>query len=123
MATALELEKNLIEEETFSDDALFNISSYGLDMSFREIINMYDDGDLEKPEMQRKYVWTRSEASRFIDSILLGLPVPSIFLAKTRDEKRLIVDGYQRIMTVYDYVKSGIFGGDGKPFSLSLKLR
>ena len=78
MATDLELEKDLIEDESFSDDALFNISSYGLDMSFREIINMYDDGDLEKPEMQRKYVWTRNEASRFIDSILLGLPVPSI---------------------------------------------
>ena len=119
MATDLELEKNVVEEETFSDDALFNISSYGLDLSFREIINMYDEGDLEKPEMQRKYVWSKGEASRFIDSILLGLPVPSIFLAKTRDEKRLIVDGYQRIMTVYDYVKTGIFGGDGKPFNLS----
>ena len=119
MATDLELEKDLIEDESFSDDALFNISSYGLDMSFREIISMYDDGDLEKPEMQRKYVWTKNEASRFIDSILLGLPVPSIFLAKTRDEKRLIVDGYQRIMTVYDFVKTGIFGGDGKPFNLS----
>lgn len=119
MAADLEIEKNCTEEESFSDDALFNISSYGLDMSFREIISMYEDGDLEKPEMQRKYVWTKSEASRFIDSILLGLPVPSIFLAKTRDEKRLIVDGYQRIMTVFDYVKTGIFGGDGKPFSLS----
>lgn len=119
MSEVLEIEKNSTEEETFSDDALFNISSYGLDMSFREIINMYEDGDLEKPEMQRKYVWTKSEASRFIDSILLGLPVPSIFLAKTKDEKRLIVDGYQRIMTVYDYVKTGIFGGDNKAFKLS----
>lgn len=45
--------------------------------------------------------------------------MPSIFLAKTEDEKRLIVDGYQRIMTVYDYVKRGIFGGDGKSFALS----
>ena len=115
----LKVEKNVLEEESFSDDALFNISSYGLDLSFREIINMYEEGDLEKPEMQRKYVWSRNEASRFIDSILLGLPVPSIFFAKTKDEKRLIVDGYQRIMTVYDYVKTGIFGGDKKPFKLS----
>ena len=53
-------------------------------MSFREIITMYDEGDLEKPELQRNYVWNKNEASRFIDSVLLGLPVPSIFLAKTK---------------------------------------
>lgn len=110
-----------IKEETisYSDDSLFNITSFGTDMTFRELITMYEEGDLEKPEMQRNYVWDRNEASRFIDSILLGLPVPSIFLAKTEDERRLIVDGYQRIMTVYDYVKRGVFGGDGKSFSLS----
>lgn len=107
------------ETETYSDDALFNITSFGTDLSFRELITMYNEGDLEKPELQRKYVWNRNEASRFIDSILLGLPVPSIFLAKTQDEKRLIVDGYQRIMTVYDYVERGIFGGDNKSFNLS----
>ena len=107
------------ERNSYSDDSLFNIASFGIDMSFRELITMYEEGDLEKPEMQRNYVWTKNEASRFIDSILLGLPVPSIFLAKTEDEKRLIVDGYQRIMTVYDYVKRGVFGGDGKSFALS----
>lgn len=107
------------EEESYSDDSLFNITSFGTDLTFRELVNMYKEGDLEKPEMQRKYVWTKNEASRFIDSILLGLPVPSIFLAKTRDNKRLIVDGYQRIMTVYDYIETGIFGGDSKVFKLS----
>ncbi len=107
------------EQESYSDDSIFNITSFGIDMSFREIITMYDEGELEKPELQRKYVWSKKEASRFIDSILLGLPVPSIFLAKTEDDKRLIVDGYQRIMTVYDYVKNGVFGGDGRVFKLS----
>ena len=107
------------EQESYSDDSLFNITSFGTDLSFREIINMYEEGDLEKPELQRHYVWDKKEASRFIDSILLGLPVPSIFLAKTEDDRRLIVDGYQRVMTVYDYVKRGIFGGDGKSFDLS----
>lgn len=112
--------ENIVEEmSSYSDDSLFNISSFGTDISFRELITMYDEGDLEKPEMQRRYVWQKQEASRFIDSILLGLPVPSIFLAKNNEEKRLIVDGYQRIMTVYDFVKKGIFGGDGKLFSLS----
>lgn len=106
------------EEMTYSDDDLYNINSWGADLSFREIITMYEDEELLKPELQRKYVWTKNEASRFIDSILLGLPVPSIFLAKEKDETMLIIDGFQRIMTVNDFVK-GIFSGDGKSFKLS----
>lgn len=105
-------------EDDYSDDSLFNISSWGADLSFRELITMYDDDELVKPELQRKYVWDRTEASRFIESLLLGLPVPSIFLAQAGSQK-LIIDGYQRIMTVYDYVKRGVFSADGKAFRLS----
>lgn len=79
---------------------------------------MYEDDELIKPELQRKYVWDKTEASRFIESILLGLPVPSIFLAQSGSQK-LIIDGYQRIMTVYDYVKRGVFSADSKVFKLS----
>lgn len=109
---------NLTEETCdYSDDSLFNINSWGADLSFRELIMMYDEDELVKPELQRKYVWTKEEASKFIDSLLLGLPVPSIFLAKVADQK-LIIDGYQRLMTVYDYV-NGVFSGDGKSFRLT----
>lgn len=114
----IELEQANEEQEMYSDDDLYNINSWGADLSFREIINMYDDDELLKPELQRKYVWTKAEASRFIDSVLLGLPVPSVFFAKEENEVMLIIDGYQRIMTVYDYVK-GIFTGDNKVFKLS----
>jgi uncharacterized protein with ParB-like and HNH nuclease domain len=121
--TREELEQNveIIQEEnddSYVNDDLYNISSWGADFSYRELISMYEDGDLVKPELQRKYVWGKLEASRFIDSILLGLPIPSIFLAKTDDNKMLIIDGYQRIMTVYDYVR-GIWSGDNKVFKLS----
>jgi uncharacterized protein with ParB-like and HNH nuclease domain len=105
-------------DDSYTNDDLFRISSWGADLSFRELIARYDDNELVKPELQRNYVWDRVEASRFIDSILLGLPVPSIFLAKTPDEKLLIIDGYQRIMTVRDFVK-GVFSDDNTPFSLS----
>ncbi|MGV2449129.1 DUF262 domain-containing protein [uncultured Chryseobacterium sp.] len=107
------------DDNEVSNDDLFNITSWGADMSFRELISMYDDDELLKPELQRKYVWDKPEASRFIESILLGLPIPSIFLANTSDNNKLIIDGYQRIMTVYDYVKKGIFSKDGKSFKLT----
>lgn len=105
-------------DDDYSDNSLFDISSWGADLSFRELINRYDEDELVKPELQRHYVWDKVEASRFIDSILLGLPVPSIFLAKTKDEKLLIIDGYQRLMTVRDFVK-GKFTKDGSAFKLS----
>lgn len=106
------------QDDFYSDDDLFKISSWGADLSFRELISRYDEDELVKPELQRHYVWDKTEASRFIDSLLLGLPVPSIFLAKTSNEKLLIIDGYQRLMTVRDFVK-GIFSKDDKIFKLS----
>lgn len=106
-------------EDSYSNDDLYNINSWGADLSFRELISMYEENELLKPELQRKYVWEKPEASRFIESILLGLPVPSIFLANTKDSKKLIIDGYQRIMTVFDFVKVGIWKKDGKVFKLS----
>lgn len=112
----------LIQEEkndAYSNDDLYNLNSWGADLSFRELVTMYEENELMKPELQRYYVWDKPEASRFIESILLGLPIPSIFLANTQDGKKLIIDGYQRIMTVYDYMKKGVWRKDGKTFKLS----
>lgn len=106
------------KEDDYSNLDIYNIDSWGADLSFRELVDMYKNAELIKPEMQRKYVWDKTEASRFVESVLLGLPVPSIFLAKTDKEEMLIVDGYQRIMTIYDYI-NGIFSGDNKTFKLS----
>ncbi len=124
MASDKDVIQHIREEDndSYSDDSLFNIKPWGADLSFRELIQRYEDEELVKPELQRMYVWDRAEASRFIDSLLLGLPVPSIFLAQTQDEKLLIIDGYQRIMTVYDFVR-GVFSKEGKGFSLSRSER
>lgn len=106
-------------EDGYSNDDIYNINSWGADLSFRELITMYDEDELLKPELQRNYIWDKVEASRFIDSLLLGLPVPSIFLANTAEDCKLIIDGYQRIMTVYDFV-TGIWSKDKKVFKLSV---
>ena len=105
--------------EEYSNDDIFNIKSWGADLSVREIITMYEENELIKPKLQRNYVWERPEASRFIESILLGLPVPSIFLAETAEEQKLIIDGFQRITTVFEYVNTGVFSKDGKAFKLT----
>lgn len=112
---------DIIEEErdeVLSNDDLFNITSWGADPSVRELISQYEDGDIVKPELQRKYVWNKRTASRFIESVLLGLPVPSIFLSNEPSGKRLIIDGYQRIRTLYDYIEEGVWHGDDSVFRL-----
>ena len=86
----IEVIKSEIEDD-YSDDSLFNISSWGADLSFRELVSMYNDNELVKPELQRKYVWDKIEASRFIESILLGLPVPSYFSRSIREYKNLLL--------------------------------
>ena len=106
------------ENDNYSNDNLFNITSWGADISLRELITSFTDGDIIKPELQRKYVWDKSEASRFIESILLGLPVPSIFLATAQEDRRLIVDGYQRINTICDFY-AGVWSKDGSSFRLT----
>ena len=106
-----------LEDELPSDD-LFNITSWGADITLRDIVVSYDEGDIIKPELQRKYVWDKKESSRFIESILLGLPVPSVFLANTPDGRKLIVDGYQRIKTICDFYK-GVWSGDNSVFSIT----
>lgn len=107
------------DEDLYSNDDVYNITSWGADLSFRELITMYKENELIKPELQRHYVWDKVEASRFIESLLLGLPVPSIFLANTADDQKLIIDGYQRIMTVFEFVEVGVWSKDGRVFRLS----
>ena len=54
------------ENDQYLDDDLFKISSWSVDLSFRELIQRYEDNELVKPELQRKYVWDKIEASWFI---------------------------------------------------------
>jgi len=69
------------------------------------------------PAFQRKYVWNKRQASRFIESLLMGLPVPGIFLFKDQKlKKQLLVDGLQRLRTL-SFFKNKEF--EGKLFDLT----
>jgi hypothetical protein len=64
-----------------------------------------DDNELYVPEYQREFVWDDKHQSRYIESLLLGLPVPFIFAAEIKKTGRLeIVDGSQRIRTMAAYL-------------------
>ncbi|MDR1700972.1 MAG: DUF262 domain-containing protein [Lachnoclostridium sp.] len=77
------------------------IKSERMDMSFGEVINMYKDNEIIiSPEYQRAFRWDEQRQSDFIESILLGIPFPSIFVATNSDGKWELIDGLQRISTV-----------------------
>ncbi len=74
------------------------------DRSLAEFVRWYKSGRLiVNPEWQRNYVWDRKQASRLIESFLLDIPVPVVYLAKTEDGKYEVIDGLQRLTSVFRF--------------------
>ena len=74
-------------------------------MSIGEIINLYrDDEIIIRPEFQRLFKWDIYQKSRFIESILIGIPIPSIFVQQNEEGLWEIIDGLQRISTILQFV-------------------
>lgn len=77
------------------------ISTDSYPMSVGELTNMYTDGDLIiRPPFQRLFRWDDDQKSRLIESILIGIPLPSIFVAQDDEGRWELVDGLQRISTL-----------------------
>ncbi len=85
-------------------DGRNSLSADRLDMSFGELMNMYSNGELViDPEFQRLFRWSPEQRTRFIESLLLGIPIPSIFVAEDTDGRWEIVDGLQRLSTILSF--------------------
>ncbi|MFL2095246.1 DUF262 domain-containing protein [Marinilactibacillus psychrotolerans] len=70
------------------------------------IVENFDKGEYFVPEYQREYVWSNEYKVRLIESLLLGLPIPLIFLSDTETGELEIVDGVQRISTLSSFVNN-----------------
>lgn len=79
------------------DDKISLVRTRSYDFSFNELADMYDDEELIiDPEFQRLFRWTEGAQSRFIESLLLELPIPPIFLIERQDRVYELIDGLQR---------------------------
>lgn len=101
--------------ETQNDQ--LNVEYYGADFTVELLVKRIEEGDFIIPGFQRKYVWKERDASRFIESLLIGLPTPSLFFAKDKcSNQYIVIDGQQRLRTL-QYFYEGCFP-DGKEFKL-----
>nr|DAD91852.1 MAG TPA: Protein of unknown function DUF262 [Myoviridae sp. ctKZW4] len=87
------------------DKARLSVKTDSYPMSIGELVSMYDDGELEiRPEFQRLFRWSLEQKSNFIESVLLGIPIPSIFVSQREDGVWELVDGLQRISTILSFM-------------------
>lgn len=83
----------------------YDISVIPNDFNITTIFNLIDSGAIEMPVFQRNYIWDKKRASRFIESLILGLPIPQIFLYQKARNSFLVIDGQQRLLSVYYFIK------------------
>jgi hypothetical protein len=101
----------------------YSITSYGADYPVDGLVKRLQDEDIVIPTFdpevgtesgvagfQRGFVWTRPQMDKFIESLLLGLPVPGIFLVKDVTGKLLVLDGQQRLRTVQSFYDGVVRG-------------
>lgn len=112
-----------ISEETETSTVEFNIVVTSSDWSLELLAQKFANRDIVIPDYQRKYVWDIRRASTLIESFAIGLPVPQVFFYENQDGQLEVIDGQQRITSIF-YFFEGFFGpenekGNRRTFRLS----
>lgn len=111
----VELEEIESEEEDYdSAPAEYDVATYPADFTLEVLNDKWKSGDIEVPKFQREFVWKQTQASKLIESFLVGLPVPAVFLyTERKSQKYLVIDGQQRLKSIF-YFLEGYFGGENQ---------
>jgi uncharacterized protein with ParB-like and HNH nuclease domain len=104
-----ELEVEQGDNEENEGMVTYDIATYPSDFTLSGIFDMWQDGDITIPEFQREFVWSITQSSLLIESFLCGLPVPPVFFYIDDENKNLVIDGQQRILSTVFYL-DGYFG-------------
>ena len=124
--TAEDTEQEFVDIDSSEEEPAiiqYDITSYGADYTVDGLVKKMNRGDIFIPPFQREYVWSQIEASKLVESLLLGLPVPGIFLAKEGESnKLLVIDGQQRLKSLQFYINGYFNPIDGKKTRKIFKL-
>lgn len=99
---------NDFEEEKDEEESAikpYEVDCLPNDYNITSLISLIERGYMKIPSFQRNYVWKRDMASKFIESIIIGLPIPQIFLFEKGRNNFLVIDGQQRLVTIYLFKK------------------
>jgi hypothetical protein len=109
----IDLEEIESEEEDYdSAPAEYDVATYPADFTLEVLNDKWKSGDIEVPKFQREFVWKQTQASKLIESFMVGLPVPAVFLyTERKSQKYLVIDGQQRLKSVF-YFLEGYFGAE-----------
>ena len=92
------------------DERVGEVRTDTFDISFGEIVNLHQNKELIiQPEYQRLFRWSTNQKSQLIESILLELPVPQIFVIENQDGVFELIDGLQRVSSVIQFLELGLF--------------
>lgn len=100
-----------VDEEDVADDVVvreYDITATPNDFNVRTICDFIESGLVKIPGFQRNYVWDIKRASKLIESLIIGLPIPQVFLYEEARNSFLVIDGQQRLMSLY-YFRKGRF--------------
>ncbi|MFY7886830.1 MAG: DUF262 domain-containing protein [Dolichospermum sp.] len=104
LAEKVALAENVALLEKEVSDERKRLSSDRLDISFGELINLYKNNELIiRPEYQRLFRWSEAQKTALIESILLSIPIPPIFVAEDKNGVWELVDGLQRVSTFISF--------------------
>lgn len=86
------------------DSKIKEISTDSYAMSLGELMNLYLDNELDiSPDFQRFFRWSQEQKSKLIESLFLGIPIPPIFVSQREDGVWDVVDGVQRLSTIFEF--------------------
>lgn len=83
----------------------YDITATPNDFNVMTLCSFIESGSVRIPGFQRNFVWDMARASRLIESLILGLPVPQLFLYEQERNRFLVIDGQQRLMSIYYFMK------------------
>ena len=93
------------------------------DFTIREFVTMHTDGDLNlQPEYQRNYVMNPKQASRLVESVLMDVPLPVIYLAEEKDNTFSVIDGQQRLTSFISFIRGTVHGTTESFYLRGLKV-
>lgn len=101
----VEKESGITDEKNVEDYPNLSIKIEQAQYSIFEIKRRYDKGKIcLDPDFQRNSVWNLRQKSELIESVIMGIPLPLIYLAENADGKLIVVDGRQRLSTFFDFL-------------------